>query len=242
MPTEPEVNELFRFDEIAFDVAQIYGSTTEQGLKRARRSLNRAMIAIIGHDRKWSWLKVKDSFNTVADTREYSLPKDVRADIQHMWMEDSNRGMISRIPTTKFVKREPDAESTTGTPTLFDYEGVDSSGCVVISLYPTPSSAIEVFYRYTRRIKPIDDGGKDVRSYWGLPDEMLEALIQKAAALCVQGSNNSRYMELTESADFLIEEAYRADQSKSNTRYIAGDIGEGGQPDDGPRLPPEFGE
>lgn len=240
-PTEPENDELFRFGEIAFDVASIYGVTTEQGLKRARRALNRAMISIVGHDRKWSWLRVKDSFNTVADIREYSLQREVRADISHFWMEGASPGRIERVPTGQLLDVEPDPESVTGTPSLFDYEGVDSSGAVVVSFYPTPSGIFEIFYRYTRRIKPLNDVDKDVRAYWGLPDEMLEALTQKAAALCVQGMSTERFMNLTAIADRLIEDAYAADQSRTNTRYIAAMIGEDGGPGPGPRLPPEFG-
>ena len=242
MPPEiPEDEELFRFGEIAYDVAHIYGVTTEQGLKRARRSLNRAMIELVGHDRKWSWRKTKDSFMTVAGQREYSMQRDVRADIQHFWMEGSNRGIIQRVPTTKFVKSEPDANTTNGTPTLFDYEGVDSSGCVVVSFFPIPASIIEIFFRHTKLIKPVSDVDKDIRSYWGLPENMLNALTQKAAAFCVQGTSQEKYLALNMEADRLIEEAYAADQARSNTRYIARELGADAGSDD-PRLPVEFGE
>lgn len=240
MPPELEDDELFRFGEIAYDVAHIFGVTTEQGLKRARRSLNRAMIDLVGHDRKWSWRKTKDSFFTLANVREYSMQRDVRADIQHFFMEGANRGIITRIPTTKFVKIEPDANTTTGTPTMFDYEGVDSSGCIVVSFYPIPASAIEVFFRYTKLIKPLSDPDKDVRTYWGLPDNMLNALTQKAAAFCVQGTNQEKYMELNAGAEAEIALAYAADQARSNTRYIAKTLGNHDRVDGDPLLPPQF--
>lgn len=239
MPEAPAPNELNRFGNLAFDVATIFGVTTEQGLQRARRALNRAAISIAGHDRNWSWLRVKDFFYTANGVREYSMQEEVRADIEHLWMEGTYRGKLTRVPTNGFVKSEPDAESTTGTPEMFDYEGVDSSGCVVLSLFPVPSSRIQVFLRYTRTIRPIDDDEKDVRAYWGLPQSMIEPLIQKAAAICVQGVSTSRYQALNGEAERLIEEAYAADQSRKNTTYRAPMIGDDGE-SDGPRLPPQF--
>jgi len=237
---ELEPNELFRFDEIAQDVAEIYGLTNAAGLKKAKRALNRAAIAISGHDRNWSWLMVKDSFMTVASTREYSMQPEVRGDISHLWMEGSNRGRIDRIPTGRFIKSEPDASTTTGTPTLFDYEGVDSSGNVVLSLWPVPSSAIKIFFRYTKNLRPISEDSKDLRVAWGLPQQMLEALTQKAAALCMQGSNPKRFAEQNAFAEALIEEAYIADQAHKNTTYRAPMIEESESYGD-VRLPATFG-
>lgn len=241
MPTELEDNELFRFGEIAFDVAQIYGLTNSQGLKRARRALNRAIIEIAGHDRNWSWLRVKDSFLTTSGVREYSLDREVRSDVSHFWMQDSNRGVIHRVPTGQFVKSEPDEDSTSGIPEYFDYEGVDSSGAQVFSFFPVPSSAIRIYFRYTRQPKPIQDESKDVRVAWGLPQNMLPVLTKKAAALCVEGVNSTRYDKLNAEAEAMIEIAYAADQSRKNTRYRAPLSSDTPMRDD-VRLPPEFGE
>lgn len=240
-PTEPEVDELFRFKEIAFDVAQIYGVTSAQGLTRAKRALNRAMIYIVGNDRRWNWRRTKDSFYTISGTREYSLQRDVRADISNLWMEGAPRGRIGRIPTGQFLSGIPDPTNYSGNPYLFDYEGVDSSGAPVFSLFPTPSSRIQVFYRYTRLIKPISDDDKDVRASWGMPDNLLEALTQKAAALCLQGVNGERYKEVDDLAEALIADAYAADQSRPNTTHRAPMQDEQGVFHDEVMLPPEFG-
>lgn len=240
-PEQLEDDELFRFGHVAFDVAQIFGVTNSQGIDRARRCVNRAMIYIAGHDRKWSWLRTKDSFNTIADTREYSLQREVRGDISYMWMEGSTRGQIKRIPTGQFLRGVPDPSNYSGNPYLFDFEGVDSSGIIVVSLFPTPSSALEVFYRFTRHIKPINDESKDVRAYWGLPQNMLEPLTQKAAALCVQGTNSERFRELNGDAEAMINDAYASDQSRQNTTYRATLQGTPEAIVSGPMLPPEFG-
>lgn len=241
MSTPLDDDALFRFGEIAFDVAQIFGNTSAQGLTRARRALNRAMIYIAGHDRKWSWLRTKDSLTTTIGVREYSLQREVRADISHFWMEGAARGKIYRVSTGRFVKAIPDPDNYSGNPYLFDYEGVDSSGCLVVSFFPTPAAATEIFYRYTRQIKPINDEDKDVRAYWGLPQNMLEVLTQKAAALAVQGVNGTRFKELNADAEAMLQDAYSCDQSRTNTNFIAPMQGEGEPLGEGVLLPPEFG-
>jgi hypothetical protein len=241
MPTPPEEFELFRFGEVAYDVAQIFGVTTEQGLSRARRALNRAIIDIAGHDRKWSWLRTKTSLETIATEREYSLDPSARPDIQQFWMTGANRGVIDRVPTGKFVRNMPDPESYSGNPYLFDYEGVDSSGLVVVSFFPTPASAIEIFYRFTRHPMPIKDESKDIRVAWGIPPNMLETLTQRAAMLMVQGVNGERYDKMKADTDLQIKEAYAADQAKPGTIFRAPMHGGPELYDGDPLLPSTFG-
>lgn len=237
----PEDNEFFRIENIAYDVGQIFGSTTDQGLARARRSIYRAALYIVGQDRRWTWLKTKDSLLTVASQREYSLRDDISDLQQQMWMEGSNRGRIDRIPTSDFVQRVPNPEEATGTPVLYDEEGVDSSGAKVVSFYPVPSSEIEIFYRFTRQIMPFNDPSEDIRTIWGMPAKMLEPLTQKAAALCVQGVSSSRFNDMNALAEALILDAYGSDQAKPATTFRAPMIRERDSLSDGVMLPPQFG-
>ncbi len=239
--TQLEDNELFRFEEIAYDVGLIFGSTTAQGLKRARRCLNRAMIDLAGHDRRWSWLRVKDSFITETGVREYSLNADVRVLEHRMWMQGATRGSIDRLPSAQFVERVPNPDDSTGTPRLFDEEGVDSSGCKVVSLYPVPPSDLEIFYRYSRHIAPISEGSTDVRVAWGLPQNLLGPLTKKAAAFALLGVSGERAEKLEAQADAEIEAAYGADQAKPYTSYRAPMQDTYDALSDGPMLPPQFG-
>jgi len=215
-----EDNELFRFEEIAFDVALIFGNTTDQGLTRSRRSVNRAMLALAGTNKRWSWLKVKDTFNTISGTREYSLTRDVKV-LHQMWIDGANRQRIDRLPTSTFVERVPNPDDATGTPRLYDEEGVDSSGAKVISLYPVPSSILEINFRYTRQIVPILTPEADIRSYWGLPAHLLEALTTKSAAFALRGVNGTKSMELEALANAQIDEAYASDQEGTTTTFRA---------------------
>jgi hypothetical protein len=241
MSTPPEIYELFRLEQLAYDVAFNTGQAgSSQGIDRALRLLNRAGLIIAGHDRRWSWLHVKDSFNTVANQEEYSLNQDVR-ELTGVWLEGSYRQKLDRIPTTQFNELEPQSSSATGTPRLYDRKGVDSSGCMVISLYPLPTSAIEVFYRYYKHLLPIKNQQADVVSAWGLPPNMVPVLVEVATALSYQGLNDTRFNDQFSLAIGSIDNAYAADQSRPDTVYRAKDqaamldmYSEG-------RLPAEFG-
>jgi len=238
---QPEDDELYRMENIAWDVGLIFGLTTDQGLARARRALYRAALSITGSKkRRWSWMKTKDSFNTISGTREYSLRDDVKT-IHQMWMEGTNRQRIDRIPTSDFVERVPNPDTATGTPRLFDEEGVDSSGARIVSLYPVPSSVIEVLYRFTRRITMPRDPSADMRVTWGMPGELLEGLTNKAAALAVQGVNSDKYIELNTLAEMQIDDEYASDQESTPTTYRAPMIEGRDAISSGPMLPATFG-
>lgn len=235
-----EPNEIFRFEEVAYDVALIFGMTTDQALARAKRCLNRAMIDLCGHDRRWSWLKTTDFVTTSSGENEYSLNQNVKK-IHEVWIKGNNRQKLDRIPTSKFTELVPNEELATGVPRLFDEQGVDSSGAKVMSFYPVPSGEYEIWYRYTRYISPCKDDQKDLRAYWGLPENLLNPLTQKAAAFCMQGTNNSKARELNDEADRLIAEAYAADQARPDTTYRAPMQDEAAMVSTGPMLPPQFG-
>lgn len=241
MTTEtPEDYEFFRISNIAYDVGLIAGSTTDQGLARARRAIYRAALSIAGGEqRKWSWLRVKDFLTTVASVNEYSIRRDAKV-IHEFWIPGTNRQRLDRLPTSIFTERVPNPELATGIPRLFDEQGVDSSGAKVFSFYPVPNDAIEIWYRFTRQILPFKDDSKDIRALWGFPEHMLEPLIQKSAALTVQGHNAERFLELDANAEALIAVAYADDQLKTNTTYRAPMIQSRDAQPDGPMLPPQY--
>ncbi len=240
LPT-PEDSEFFRIENIAYDVGLAFGSTTDQAQARIRRCIYRAALSIAGTEtRRWSWLKCKDSFLTTTGENEYSIRQDVKV-LHHLWMEGVSRQRIDRIPTTQFVERVPDSNLMTGIPRLFDEQGVDSSGAKIVSLYPVPSGELEVFYRFTRKIVPFSDPSQDIRVLWGMPEQLLEALTQKATALAAQGISATKFAELTTFAEQLIDGAYADDQNNTATTYRSPMIHGRDALEDGPMLPPQFG-
>lgn len=236
----PDENEFFRIENIAYDVGLAFGSTTDQSLARIRRCIYRAALSIAGNEqRRWSWLKSVDSFMTSATVQDYQIRRDVKV-LHHLWMEGVSRQRIDRLPTTQFVERVPDSSLATGIPRLFDEQGVNSSGAKIISLYPVPASELEVFYRFTRQIVPFNDPSADIRTLWGMPENLLEPLTNKAIALAAQGTSSAKFAELTTFAEQMIDDAYASDQSKQYTTYRAPMIQGRDALEDGPMLPPQF--
>ncbi len=238
--TAPGVGDLFRFIDIAYDVGLILGVTTDQGLDRSKRCLNRAAVQLAGHDRRWTWMRVKDSLLTTADEPEYSLPADFRKEEQ-FWIQESARRKLAPLPAAQRTEFAPDAALVTGTPEFYDFEGVDSSGSRIVTLYPVPSAAdIEIWFRYSRFLLPIKEDEKSLRSWWGMPPNIIEVLIQKAGALAIEGTNSVRYFQKNKEADDAIAAAYAADQSRPDAVYRAKLVGEE-ERRRLPQLPPEYG-
>lgn len=204
-----------------------------------KRLLNRAAVRIAGHNRRWSWLMVKSDFPTTASTEEYSLDQDVGT-LQMIWLQGSNRQKLDRIPSRRFRELEPNPTEVTGIPRMYDFNGVDSSGCKVVTLYPIPSSQLTVYYRYRRLLLPIQNDEANVWGTWGMPPNVIEILIEYATALSFKGIDDARHDRQLAQAEAMVLDAYGADQENVDTTVrIPFDDDEGML--SGPRLPSEFG-
>jgi len=213
---EPKQNQLYRFKDLAFDVAQNFGNTTQQSQDKAARMLNRAAVRVAGNNRRWTWLMIKDSFHTSQGIEEYSLNQDV-AVTQMFWMEGSNRQKLDRIPSARFRELVPNSTEDSGNPRLYDFAGVDSSGCKVVTLWPIPGGDLEIFYRYRRFILPIQDKEANVWGRWGMPPNVMECLIEYATALMFKGVDDRRHNEQLGQAEAMVLDAYAADQENLDT-------------------------
>lgn len=213
---EPSQNQLYRFKDLAFDVASNFGNVTDQSQERMCRLINRAAVRIAGNKRRWSWLMTKDYFLTSDGIEEYSLNQDV-AIPQMFWMEGANRQKLDRIPSVRFRELVPNSTEDSGNPRLYDYAGVDSSGCKVVTLWPIPSGELEIYYRYRRFTLPIQDKEANVWSRWGMPPNIIECLIEYATALAWKGVDDRRHTEQLLQAEAMVEDAYVADQENLDT-------------------------
>lgn len=226
---------------MVLDIARQYGDESTQVKTRIGRLVNRAATLVIGHDRNWSWLKITSSFTTSASTETYSLDKPVRQ-LLHFYAQGDNRRVIKRIPSTQFRQYVPNPSLYSGLPTMWDEQGVDSTGSKIISLFPVPTAVETIYYQYFRHILPIKQDQQDLWSYWGMPPNVIECVIQMATALMFKGIDDDRYQLERGEAEAMTADAFGADQSKGGNTvirspmndpdaYISGD----------PMLPPAFG-
>jgi hypothetical protein len=213
-------SERFTFLEIATVVAENFGSTSAQSITRCKKLVNRAAERLVGHGRKWSWTKITDTFDTVADQAEYSLNDDVRKPFLFA-LTGSTRGKLECMPDRSFVEAVPDADETSGSPTLWRLDGVDSNGQVQIALWPVPDAVYTVQYKYWKQMEPMVEDDDDVRSKMGLPAHMLEVLIQIATALSFKGIDDARYNDDMAEAMAMLDAAYADDQDNPDVTIRA---------------------
>lgn len=235
-----EPNELYRFENVVFDVARQYGNESQLSRDRIGRIVNRAAVLVAGDDRDWSWMHVIDTFTTATGVEEYTLNADVR-DILQMWKTGSNRGPIDRIGPKQFRRFVPDTTVYNGVPRMWDDRGVDSSGSKIISLFPIPSGAYTINYQYFKHITPIRNNQVDVRSWWGMPPNVIECVIQMATALTFKGMDDARYKAERAEAEAMVQNAFMADQRKGATVIRVPSEDPDNAFSDGPMLPPTWG-
>lgn len=236
---DPTQEQLYRFKDIVFDVATNFGNTSQQAQNRIGRLVNRAAVRIAGGNRRWSWALVKDSFMAASGVEEYSLNQDVGT-LQMVWLEGNNRQKLDRIPSRQFRELVPDPINDSGIPRLYDFNGVDSNGCKVITLYPIPSGQVEVFYRYRRLLLPIQNGETNVWARWGMPPNIIECLIEYATALSFKGIDEARHDRQLAQAEAMVLDAYGDDQENMDTR-IRIPFDEEMEDEGEVLLPPQFG-
>lgn len=207
-----------------------------------KRFLVRAAIRISTEkNRRWSWLDVTKSFDTIAGEETYTLPSCFKAAPRALFIKGSNRRRLRRIPTNSFIDKVPDPSTDSGNPTFYDYAGVNSNGSRLITLWPIPAGVEEIFVRGKRVIVAPSNDEVDIRAAFGMPEDVIEALIEYATALAWKGQNDARYQEQMGEAQHLLDEAYAADQENNDTRKRARMMESEDYSDGDPQLPANFG-
>ena len=240
MSESPQMDSLDSIWGVAYDVGEILGSTNKQGMQRALRLVNRAAIEIAGHDKRWSWLRGYDTFQTICDQFTYSLPTYVKKE-HLMWMEGRSRQKLDRIPERRFRELAPNPKLAKGIPRLYGFEGVDSEGAIMIFLYPVPNLVLTIHFDFAKRIVPAPSPNIAFTQWWGMPNQMREILVKKAASIGLEAVDDERAPTWKQDVEAMIQEAYASDQSHPDTTYRAPMNEVDDMLSDGPMLPASYG-
>lgn len=234
-----EPNELYKFENVILDIARQFGNESQKSQDRIARLVNRAMTLVIGANRQWRFLKKVETITTSASVSEYTLNTDVE-EILLFWKTGSHRGPLTRIPEGQFRAFVPDESVYTGIPNLWDDEGVDSNGSMVVSFWPIPSGAVEIKYQYYRRLVPLRNPQQNLIAVWGVPPRVIEAIIQMATALTFKGIDDARYKAERAEAEEMAEAYFIADQFNGNTEIRVPAVHPGELIGGGPQLPSNY--
>ena len=110
----------------------------------ARQYLNISAKEIAARH-KWNWLFKSSSFNTVASTQKYSLASDA---LQPLSFRNTTEDHTMAIISSQDLDANDPNHTEDGDASYVVMDGVDSSGYIQVSLYPTPDSIDTVAYRY----------------------------------------------------------------------------------------------
>lgn len=124
-------------------------NTTSSTFKDSARDYLNMVGRDIQSREQWNWLFTSSTFTTVADTQTYSLASDVLTPLSFRNVTENHVIIIKS--TQDIDAADPDA-SIDGDPRWVAINGIDTSGAVQVSLYPTPDSADTIGYRYYREI------------------------------------------------------------------------------------------
>lgn len=244
-------NSLFTLTDLATEVALNYGDQSDITIAKAYKWINRALMRI-SEMGDWSWLKVYDAtFNTVNGTEAYTLADGVKK-IDSVFVFNNVRRRLQMIEDRMFRQHFLNPTTVTGTPQFYRNYGRSSAsgseGRRRIALYPVPSSVLAIYYDYTKEISLFssihESGGASstvtVSQLTGMPQHMVDALIEMATAIGMRELDDSNYDAAMSEAmlrwDRLLQEDLHEIEDSIRMRSFEDSTGQVADP----VLPPQY--
>lgn len=233
---------LYTLLDIATQVAQNYGDTSDITLAKAKQWVNRALIRIdeIGD---FSWLmKFDETFNTVAGTETYTLVDGVKR-IYAIYYQQNVRRKLRLMDDRRFREVFTYSVSPQGTPLWYRLYGRNATnGNRKVALWPIPNNAIAIYYDYRKEMTLLVNDSDDVRSVTGMPGHMVDALIELATAISFRELDDSDYESAMAEAvgrwqKLLAEDLSEIDDNIRMKNFESDSIYFGD-----PVLPPQYGD
>lgn len=233
---------LFTLLDLATETSQNLGATDDVSIAKAKKFVNRALIRI-SEMGPWSWQMVYDAtVNTVSGTESYVLATDVKK-LQAVWINDTARRKLRLIDDRRFREIFTQNVTPQGTPLYYRDFGRDATtGNRKIALYPVPNSVLAIGYDYEREMQLLVDNTDDVRVETGMPDHMVDALIELATAIGYREQDDSDYGSAMAEAIERWIELRNNDQTEIDDAIRAAPMGGDGRDFLDPILPPRFGD
>ena len=147
----------------------------------------RDYLNLVGKDiqsrEQWNWLFKSATFNTVADTRTYSLETDVLTPLSFRNITENH---VIIVQSTQDIDAADPDSSTDGDPRFVAINGIDTNGAIQVTLYPTPDGVDSIGYRYYRQIPDFVEleDNNSINQYY--PQVIQPALIYGISSLFKQ--------------------------------------------------------
>lgn len=235
-------NSLFTLEDLSLQVAQNYGDTSDITIAKCEKFINRALLRI-NEMGDWSWLMKYDAtFNTTSGTETYTLGAGVKK-VYALYYSDNVRRKLRLMDDRRFREIFTYNVTPTGTPLWYRLAGRDTTyGRRQVKLFPIPNATIAMYYDYRQEISLLTATTDDVRVVTGMPDHMVDALIELATAIGYREQDDGDYESAMEEAMARLQRLLEDDLTEIDDRVrMANFEGDSVYYGD-PVLPPQYGD
>lgn len=233
--------DLFTLEDLATEVAQNYGDTSDITIAKAKKWINRALLRI-NEMGDWSWLMTFDAtFSTVSGTESYTLADGVKR-VYSLFIQDTSRRVLRLMDDRTFREMNTSAVNPQGTPYSYRLYGRNSTnGRRKVALWPVPNAVFTMYYDYRKDISLLSADTDDVRITCGMPAHMVDALIELASAIGYRELDDSDYESAMAEAVVRWQNLLADDLTEIDDRIRQRSFDDDFLPLGDPMLPPQFG-
>lgn len=205
-------NSLFSLSDLAIQVAETYGDTSDFTLAKAKKWLNRGILyyAELG---MWSFQRVYgQTISTVAGTTEYTVGA---LKINSIYMSSPIQRTIMLIEDRRFRELYPNSNFS-GVPFFWRRAGqskvtVDAQ---IIGFYPIPDDVYTIKWDGIRTMDLMVNDTDDIRTVTGMPSKYVNMLIELAIAIGFKELDDAQYGEQFQECLVRLKGLYGDDQTE----------------------------
>lgn len=224
------IPELSSLDDIATEVCDAFGDVSQLSRDKAYRKINRA-LRIISRKGSWPFFNVEDeTITTVSGTETYNLKARTKLP-RFVHMRDPAR-KLTMVDLRTLRRLYPNNTDTTGAPMYWRIVNFDKdAGRHEIALWPVPDGVYTLYVDAEVNPTLMTDKNDDIRST-GLPEEMIETVIDLAIALMYEASADIYEQKMGQAMAKLDDDYYRLGvhpDDNMDARTYSGSTGVGGQ-------------
>lgn len=217
-------NSLYQLSDMAEQVAENYGDTSDITITKAKKWINRAGI-IFSEVGDWRFLNVYgEILSTVVSQELYEVTPSGTNKVNKILTLYSSQPIqrrIQLIEDRQFRRLYPN-NTATGFPYYYREAGRSTTvlDVPIIGLYPIPDSIITLRYDFKRQIPMLINDTDDPRLAWGMPQHYCELVIDLATAIGFRELDDSMHGEAYQEAMSRIAGAYKDDGANVENRFV----------------------
>ena len=175
------------------------------------------------------------------EKESYVLGEGVKK-IYSIYYQQNVRRNLKLIEDRRFREIFTYNVTPSGTPVWYRLYGRDATtGRRKVALFPIPASQLPIYYDYRKEMPMLVNDSDDVRVVTGMPDHMIDALIELATAISFRQLDDSDYESAMAEAMARIQRLHAEDSTEIDDRIRMRNFDSAEYMGD-PVLPPQYGD